>query len=363
MNLFTSHISEESKALVKEVLDSGFVNQGPMVKRFENELSLYGLKNPITVNSCTAALHIALECCEVKGKEVILPAQTFVATGLAVLMAGGIPRFVDIELDGNISSKSVGEAINKKTGAIVVVHWGGKPCNMFNVGEITEKSIPLIEDAAHAFGATYYDHLIGNGSFSTFTCFSLQAIKMLTTGDGGIICSHSSNYIDQIQKMKWFGINKNELRRNPEGDRSNDIDSLGYKYNMNDIEAAIGIGNLHDLDWRLKKRTNIAQKYNEALGKQTRQHIKSSNWLYTILANNKKDRSKLIHNFRRAGINVGVVDTRIDKNSVFEFNPNLKNQELFDEIQLCIPIHEHLTESEILHISDALYNNRKFIRA
>src|SRR3989304_1774276 len=134
MDLFVTHVSEKSKQLVQEVLDSTFLNEGKIVARFEEELhNILGLNNVLTTNSCTSSLHLALEACNVRGKKVILPAQTFIATGLAVLMAGATPVFCDIELDGNILPSSVTAKITNNTAAVICVHWMGNPCRKYKL--------------------------------------------------------------------------------------------------------------------------------------------------------------------------------------------------------------------------------------
>lgn len=347
MELFNTFVSEEAKSLAREVLDSGFLNQGKMVKQFEQELNKFGLVNPLTVNSCTSGLQIALECCNVREKEVILPAQTFIATGLAVLHAGGIPIFCDINTSGNINTDCIIDLITKKTAAIICVHWGGVPCDLEALSKIGKLyNIPIIEDAAHAFGAESQGKKIG--SISDFTVFSFQSIKLLTTGDGGAICPKDPKYIDQIQKLKWFGINKDKMERNFEGDRKNDIAILGGKMHMNDLAAALGIGNIKHITSLLEKRRLIASIYKteikNVLHPEVIPYDNPSYWLYTIRV---LDRKHLINTLRKNNIPCSVVDRRIDKNSIFNYKRNLPWQEAFDNSQLSIPCHESLKLEDI----------------
>lgn len=166
MDFFHTHISERAIELADKVLRSTFISEGEFVKQFEGELSQrLGFINPVAVNSGTSALHLALAVAGVgKGHEVILPAQTFVATGLAVLMQGAIPVFADIQYEtGNIEPTSIREKITKKTKAIVPVHWGGYPCDMDAINSIAEEhGLTVIEDAAHALGAIYKGRPIGS---------------------------------------------------------------------------------------------------------------------------------------------------------------------------------------------------------
>jgi perosamine synthetase len=184
------------------------LSEGRLVKEFEEKLEKeLGLKNPIAVNSGTSALHLAIVLAGIgPGDEVILPAQTFIATGLVIAQEKAVPVFADIQYKtGNIDPNKIEEKITKKTKAILVVHWGGTPCDMDEIHTIAKKhKLVVIEDAAHALGATYKKRPIG--SISDFTCFSFQAIKHLTTGDGGAVCvkdpKKGANCFSQ--KMVWY---------------------------------------------------------------------------------------------------------------------------------------------------------------
>lgn len=352
MDFFNTYVSEEAKINVNEVLNSTWLNEGKFVKKFENALNLdFGLVNPLTVNSCTSALHLSLICSNVTlGDEVILPAQTFIATGLAVLMAGAKPIFADIDPQtGNICKNSIIEKISNKTKAIIPVHWGGNPCDVKSINEIaSENNLTVIEDAAHAFGASIEGKPVG--SLSDITCFSFQAIKFLTTGDGGLICVKDDALYNQIKRRKWFGFDKSNLTRKFEGDRDCLINELGFKYHMNDIAAAIGLGNLVGAKERLNKRRSIANLYSNALSKidgvkLLKKNGEPSNWLYTILVEN---RIEFIKKMKSKNIPVSVVDRRIDVNPIFGgITFNLNGQEYFDEHQISLPIHEALSIEDI----------------
>lgn len=246
MSIFKPYISYDSIKLVEKTLQSGYINEGENVIKFEKLFSnKFKIKNALTVNSCTSALHLALVLCGIKqNDEVILPAQTFIATASAVLMCGAKPVFADINLhDGNISLESIKRKITRKTKAIIVVHWAGYPCDLKEINLIAKKNnIKVIEDAAHALGAKYDKKFIGN--FSDFTCFSFQAIKHLTTGDGGMLCAKRKKDHDKCSRIRWFGIDRSNAKFNYLNVREPYIKELGYKYHMNNISAAIGIGNL-----------------------------------------------------------------------------------------------------------------------
>jgi perosamine synthetase len=357
MDFFSTHISRRSIELVTETLESGWISEGKRVKEFETALSNdFGLRNPVTVNSGTSALHLALSIANIGfGDEIILPAQTFVATGLVVLMQNAVPVFADIDpLTGNISSASIAEKITPRTKAIMPVHWGGYPCDMDEINDIAKKNnLVVIEDAAHALCATYKDKPIG--SISKFTAFSFQAIKHLTTGDGGALCCLEEIDARLAFTKRWFGIDRANSLPSLLGERIYNIDTIGYKYHMNDLAAALGLGNLDGFPERQSHRQNIASTYRQQLkdvpGLQllrSETDRKSSYWLFTILVENRED---FIRKLNEHEIPASVVHLRIDHNSIFGGIKNeLVGQSEFNQKQVSIPIHENLSQIDVEHI-------------
>jgi perosamine synthetase len=358
---FNTHISQEAIERVTEVLKSGWLNEGAVTKEFEEKLAeTLGVANPVTVNSCTSALHLCLVMCGIKeGDEVIIPPQTFVATGLVVMMCGAKPLFADIDpTTGNMSPESFEEKITERTKAVIPVHWGGYPCDMDEINEIASRyEIAVIEDAAHALGATYKGKPIG--AISRFTAFSFQAIKHLTTGDGGMICCPDVEDAKRATVLRWFGIDREKSTRSHLGARGYDIENVGYKYHLNNVASAIGIGNLSDYLPRLARRREIGKFYQERLQdvpglrlldfKDDREH---AFWLFTMKVECRDDFARKMLD---AGIPVSVVDFRIDKNSVFGGITDLPNQAKFNEEQISIPLHEALTEKQLEHIVSTIH--------
>lgn len=354
MEFFITHVSPHSIELVKKVLESTWVSEGEVVKQFENELSKQlGLVNPVAVNSGTSALHLGLAVAGVKpGDEVILPAQTFIATGLCIMMQFAKPVFTDIQLNtGNIAPDSIRAKITEHTRAIIPVHWGGYPCDMDEINAIAkEHNLAVIEDAAHALGATYKGKPIG--SISRFTAFSFQAIKHLTTGDGGALCCLKIEDYHEARKRRWFGIDRALSKPSILGEREYDIKEVGYKYHLNNVAAAIGLGNLRDFPKRLKRRQEIGARYRNELSdvpglqlldfRSDRTH---AYWLFTVSVENRLDFIKKLTEY---GVPVSVVHLRIDRNSIFGgIKEDLVNQAEFDQKQIAIPVHDELTDDEI----------------
>ena len=356
MNFFNTYISQESKQLVSEVLNSTFVSEGRYVEEFEKSIiKKLKLKEIAAVNSGTSALHLALVAAGIKsGDEVILPAQTFIATGLAILYLGAVPVFADIQLEtGNLCPKSVREKITNRTKAIIVVHWAGYPCDINTFLKIKEEfNLQIIEDAAHAFGATYQNKYIG--SFSDFTCFSFQAIKHITTGDGGAICAKKKKDIERVKKLRWFGIDRINDTVGFLGERDYNLNEIGFKYHMNNISAAIGIGNLNKLEKILKRHSEIRKIYQESLNSisgiqltEFKSDRTSSNWFLQILV---EDRNKFVKLLKAANIPASIVHRRIDKNNIFNNKNDLPNQNIFEEKKIALPIHCDLTNGDIYNI-------------
>ncbi len=360
IRIFNTYIHPESIHYVKKILDSTFISEGEEVKLFEHELANILKAKVVTVNSGTSALHLALIAAGVKeNDEVILPSQTFIATGLSILYCKAKPVFTDIDLNtGNINPNDIIKKITSKTKAIIPVHWAGYPCEMNAIKKIAkEHNLIVVEDAAHAFGATYANKPIG--SISDFTCFSFQAIKHLTTSDGGAISTNNMNAYKRLKKLRWFNIDKENDLPNYLGERQYNLKEIGYKYHMNNIAASIGRANLLNIFERINRRREIAQLYFNHLknfnGIQVMNYSdesSSSYWLFPILVEKRKD---FIKHMTSKNIEVSVVHQGIHKNDIFTtFAKELNNQYIFDEKQIHIPIHEGLTNEDVEYIIETI---------
>ncbi|MFH1741067.1 MAG: DegT/DnrJ/EryC1/StrS family aminotransferase, partial [bacterium] len=255
---------------IRESLASGWVTNGPKVKRFESEFSkMVGAKHAIAVNSCTAAMHLALEAVGVqRGDEVITSPYTFAATAEVIRYFDAKPVLVDVDAETlNIDPRLIEKAITSKTKAIIPVHIAGFPCDLDAINFIARsRRLCVIEDAAHAFPAKYKSRMLG--SIGDIICFSFYATKTITTGEGGMICTNNDGWAERCRIMSLHGISKDAWNRYAaEGSWYYEIVAPGFKYNMSDIAAAMGLAQLKKASVMLERRTKIARAYNYAFSR------------------------------------------------------------------------------------------------
>jgi dTDP-4-amino-4,6-dideoxygalactose transaminase len=323
---------------LEQIIYSGYVAQGEVVDEFERKFEQYiGGGNTLSLNSGTAALHIALILAGVKaGDEVISTALTAEPTNVAIKMAGAKIRWADVDLNtGNISPEAIEKAINSKTKAIIVVDYAGIPVDVKKIKAISEKhNIPVIEDAAHALGAKFKGKR--TGSYFPFTVYSFQAIKHLTTIDGGALQIADNDLYEKGKLIRWFGLDKKLTRLD------NDITYQGYKYHMNNVTATIGLIQLENIE-------NIVQRYIDN-GKYLDEQLKNvsgvelieyypnsepSYWLYTLKVENRDGFVKMME---ANGIMASELHKRNDLHTYLNDYPTeLPNLDLFYSKMVHIP--------------------------
>jgi perosamine synthetase len=257
---FSDKDIEEINRRTKRILKSGWLTSGPTVKEFENFFTNFiGTKYAIAVNSCTAALHIGLLTLKIKsGDEVIVPANTFVATANAVLYVGAKPVFADSDPNTfNISPTEVQNKISTKTRAIIVVHLAGNPCDMAEIMKIADdKNIPVIEDCAHALGSKYRGKSCGG--IGKIGCFSFYPTKIITTSEGGVITTNSDVIAEKARQIRNHG----RASFGP-----SEITELGFNYRLSEIHAALGLSQIKHIHSFIRQRNKIAEAYNRELRK------------------------------------------------------------------------------------------------
>jgi perosamine synthetase len=260
-------IGEEEINEVVETLRSGWLTTGPRVRRFEEAFAEYvGARHAVAVNSCTAGLHLALEAVGLRaGDEVIIPTYTFTATGEVVTYFGARPVLADCRADTlNIDAATIEPLITSRTRAIVPVHMAGQACDMDPILDLARgRGIHVIDDAAHALPTTYRGAPVG--TLGALTVFSFYATKTITTGEGGMVTTDSERHAARVRQMSLHGLSGNAWTRyTDKGSWYYEVEEFGFKYNMTDLAAAIGIHQLRRADEIWKRRREIARQYSEA---------------------------------------------------------------------------------------------------
>ncbi len=302
---------------LEKILYSGYIAEGEPVYQFEAQFRAF-FNNPLmlALHSGTDALHLALILANVKpGDEVISTAMTAEPTNVAIAMMGANVVWADVDPEtGLLSPESVRSLITAKTKAIMLVHYAGMVCDLEKFNALSrETGIPLIEDAAHALGSKFDGKYIGSNA--PYTIFSLQAIKHMTTVDGGFLAVKSPDELDRARRLRWFGLDKNKPRL------ENDISEVGYKYAMNNVNATIGLVQMRHLKDILDRHISNGRFFDTALSRcsgvtPVKYYAKTeaSYWLYTMLVERRDD---FIRAMAERGVAASPLHLRNDRHSLF----------------------------------------------
>ncbi|MBD3384807.1 aminotransferase class I/II-fold pyridoxal phosphate-dependent enzyme [candidate division KSB1 bacterium] len=374
-------LGREELRAVAQVLESRWITTGPRTKAFEQKFARYlGAENAVAVNSCTAGLHLALVAYGIgAGDEVITTPYTFAATGEVILHAGAVPVFTDIEPAGfNIDPEKIEQAITPRTKAIIPVHFAGEPCRMDKIVEIALRhNLIIIEDAAHALGARYRDKMIG--SFTHASAFSFYATKNLTTGEGGMVTTNDSEIADRIRMLSLHGLSHDAWNRySALGKWYYEITELGFKYNMSDIQAALGLVQLERFDEMQKKRKELAQLYYQLLIEND--HIilpprpvdSVHAWHLFVIRlkgiSKTLNRNFIIRDLNKQGIGTSVhfiplhIHPFYQNNFGYEMGDFPMAETTFESV-ISLPLYPDMTETDVLEVVNALqssiYKNEK----
>lgn len=361
------HITEDEIKEVVKTLQSGWITMGPKTVEFEERFKeyIFGDKEgfAISVNSATAGLHLALKAIGLKaGEEVIVPANTFIATAEVVTYFGAVPVLCDIEAQtGNMDVSKIEDLITERTRVIIPVHFGGQPCDMDKILRIARKyNLRVVEDAAHAIPSTYRGQKIG--TIGDITCFSFYATKTLTTGEGGMITTRNKEYAEKMKINRLHGISKDAWKRyTMHGSWYYEVVDNGFKYNTTDINSALGIVQLRKIDWMREKRAEVARQYTEAF--QPVSHIKTpvikpereTSWhLYVIQVNN---RDTLVEKLLSEGIGTSVHFIPVHKHPFYKKTYGYRDEDfpVANEVftrSLSLPIYPDLYDEEVEYIID-----------
>ena len=361
---------------VEKVLKSEFLTTGPTLEKFEKSISKYvKVKYAVGVNSATSGLHIACASLGIKkGDTVWVVANSFVASANAAVYMGAKVEFIDINLssfnvDIDLLKKKIYKTSKKNLPkALIVVHFAGYPCDLKEIKKISNKyNFKIIEDASHALGAKYMNRQIGDCKFSDITVFSFHPVKIITSGEGGIVTTNNKIIYEKLLRLRSHGITRSKAlmkNKNKANWYYEQID-LGFNYRLSDIHAALGLSQLQHIKEFLKKRNRIAKIYDYSLKNlpiklpKVRKNFYSSFHLYVILVQSKTiSRDELYKRLIKRNIYTNVHYIPIYKHPFYRKNSKkkilLKNSETYYKTALSLPIHPKLTSKDIKRVIENL---------
>lgn len=360
---------EELKA-VEDVLKSGWLTTGAKVKEFEENSQIYlGVKKAIGVASCTAGLHVALAALGIsQGDEVIVPTYTFVATAHVVEWLGAKPVLVDVEKDTfNIDPIAIEKAITPRTKAIIPVHYAGHACDLGAILQIAKKhNLYVIEDAAHAIGTEYGSKKIGNHGDASV--FSFYVTKTITTAEGGMIVTNDEELSKKMKSYAYFGMDKDAFNRYSEkGSWFYQVVEPGYKYNMNNIQGALGVEQLKKLEQFIVKRRALAQHYTMLLKEVSgiitpieKNYTRHAYHLYPLLLNTDKvSRDQFIAKLKEYNIGTSVHFIPLHLHPFYQKKYNFNRgdfpiAEWLFEREVSLPMYPGMTLQDVEYVVNAI---------
>jgi dTDP-4-amino-4,6-dideoxygalactose transaminase len=365
------YITDDEINAAADSIRNGWLTMGKKTIDFETRFREYlGSPYAVSVNSCTAALHLALYVIGLKaGDEVIIPTVTFASSAEVVRYFDAIPVFVDVERNTHlINTTKIEEKITPRTKAIMPVHFAGQPCDMDEIMGIAKKhNLFVIEDAAHSFPAKYKGKQIG--TIGDITCFSFYATKTLATGEGGMIATASGEWADKTSRLRLHGITKDAWKRyTAEGSWEYDVTDAGFKYNTTDIASAIGLEQLKKADWMNGKRRQIAQIYDGFFGSRDdlvtytiRSDRESARHLYPLKIVPETlsiDRNSFIEKLKQKGVLTSVHFIPLYRFTYYkQFAAPVEeypdSEWIFNRV-ISLPIFPGMSEAEISHVAESV---------
>lgn len=364
-------IDEDDVAAVVEILRSDYLTTGPSIACFEQTIADYvGTTYAVTFSSGTAALHGAVFAAGIgPGDEVITTPMTFAATANSILYMGGKPVFVDIQPDTyNINPSLIEQSLSSRTKAIMPVHYAGQPANLDEISRIAQRHrLTVIEDAAHALGATYKG--IRVGSFGDMTAFSLHPVKPVTTGEGGVVTTNDRNLYERLSRFRSHGITRQiEQMTDYDGPWHYEMKDLGYNYRMTDLQASLGLSQMTKIDRLLARRREIAKHYTEAFANMhqfmvpAEQPNRESGWhLYVIRLNTGSltvSRRKIFEALQAENIGVNVHYMPVYYHPYYRslgYEPGLcPNVEAAYEEIITLPLFPKMTDEDVDDVIEAV---------
>jgi dTDP-4-amino-4,6-dideoxygalactose transaminase len=367
-------IGDEEIEEVVATLRSGWIGTGPKVARFEQMMREYtGAEHAIALSSCTAALHLSMLAIGIgRGDEVITTPMTFAATANAIVHTGATPVFADVNRNTMlIDPKMIEAAVTPRTKAIVPVHLAGRPCAMDQIEQIAKKySLHVIGDAAHCIEGRYNNRRIG--TICDLTCFSFYVTKNLTTAEGGMVTTNNKDWADKIRILGLHGMDKDAYKRFSDvGYKHYEVVAPGYKYNMTDMQASLGIHQLERIETCLRRRDEIWQMYTEALSglaihlpAPDQSNLRHARHLYTIVmhaAECGKSRDQMLEGLTARKIGAGVHYTALHLHPYYRrtfgfAKGDFPNAEWIGSGTLSLPLSAKLTDGDVEDVINAVHD-------
>lgn len=357
---------------VVSTMKTGWLGTGPKVAQFERDVAAYkNVQNAVALNSCTAALHLSIIAAGIKaGDEVITTPMTFCATVNAIIHTGATPVLADVNpITMNLDPNQIEAKITSKTKAILPVHFAGRPCEMDDICNIAERhNLKIIEDCAHAIETQYHGKKVG--TFGDFGCFSFYVTKNVATGEGGMVLTKHAEDAARIKILGLHGMSKDAWKRfGDEGYKHYQVVECGFKYNMMDLQAAIGIHQLARVDQNWLKRQHIWEKYNSelkdlpiTLPSDIAHDTRHAYHLYTILVDEEQagiSRDHFLDAMTKSNIGVGVHYLSIPEHPYYQQNYGWKPETYPDAMKIgrqtvSLPISANLTDEDVWDVIDAV---------
>lgn len=371
IRLFKPELGDEELEAIKGAFERSWIGLGPKVNEFEDAWKKYlGCEEAVAVNSATAALHLALAVFKFpEGKKVLVPSLTFAATATAILYNRLIPVFIDSDpITLGMDLNDLDRKWDKDCVAVMPVHYAGHPVPMEKlVPWARERGLKIIEDCAHTTGSKYMGTPLG--LWGDIGCYSFEEKKLMTTGDGGMICSNDPDLLKEVRAMRWVGIDKDNWKTANSYTTANqdamhwfyEINVLGYKYNMNDLAASIGLVQLSKLDAMNKKRSVLIDQYTNKLS--TLDHVKialpfdTEKYVYQMFGIRTPYKNELIIYLKARGIATGCHYTPLSSQPLFkEWGENCPYIENEVSRLITLPLHVGMSKEDISYIAESLSN-------
>jgi dTDP-4-amino-4,6-dideoxygalactose transaminase len=366
-------LGEEEIREIIEVIRSGWITSGPRIKRFEEEFARYvGARHAVAVNSCTAALHLAVLAHGIgPGDEVITSSMTWSATANMIEVAGAKPVFADVDRATlQVMPATVAAAVTERTRAILPVHFAGQACDLHGLAAIAApRGLTVIQDAAHAVGTEFRGKRIGGDGLTA--CFSFHPIKNITTGEGGMITTDSDELADKLRLLRFHGVNRDAWSRYGKVDSPRYETVLpGWKYNLSDLQAALGIHQLAKLDGFIERRTHLAELYHlqlkgieglQSLGRAlgTSRHA----WHLCVVTIDPDafgcDRDRFMQLMAQQGIGTGLHFTAVHLHDYYRsrygyHEGDLPNTEWASDRVVSLPLYPGMSDSDVGRVCEAI---------